>query len=79
MIRAIARRGVTILMIEHVMQAVMSLTEQVYVLSRRAASSRKGPPPAVARDPRRDRGLSRSRRGPPPEAGDRPCLSRSWR
>lgn len=32
-IRAIASRGVTILMIEHVMQAVMSLAEQVFVLA----------------------------------------------
>jgi len=32
-IRAIATRGVTILMIEHVMQAVMSLAEQVFVLA----------------------------------------------
>ncbi|HET7884806.1 MAG TPA: ABC transporter ATP-binding protein [Bradyrhizobium sp.] len=31
-IRAIRDRGITILMIEHVMQAVMSLAEQVYVL-----------------------------------------------
>ena len=31
-IRSIRERGVTILMIEHVMQAVMSLAEQVYVL-----------------------------------------------
>jgi branched-chain amino acid transport system ATP-binding protein len=32
-IRAIAEGGVTIVMIEHIMQAVMSLAEQVYVLS----------------------------------------------
>src|SRR5690349_16577855 len=32
-IRAIANRGVTIVMIEHIMQAVMSLAEQVFVLS----------------------------------------------
>jgi branched-chain amino acid transport system ATP-binding protein len=32
-IRAIRERGVTIMMIEHVMQAVMSLAEQVYVLA----------------------------------------------
>jgi branched-chain amino acid transport system ATP-binding protein len=32
-IRAIARRGVTILMIEHVMQAVMSLASHVFVLA----------------------------------------------
>ena len=31
-IRAIRERGVTIMMIEHVMQAVMSLAEQIYVL-----------------------------------------------
>jgi branched-chain amino acid transport system ATP-binding protein len=31
-IRTIRERGVTILMIEHVMQAVMSLAEQIYVL-----------------------------------------------
>ena len=31
-IRSIRERGVTILMIEHVMQAVMSLAEQIYVL-----------------------------------------------
>ena len=33
-IRAIRDRGVTIVMIEHVMQAVMSLAEHVFVLSR---------------------------------------------
>jgi branched-chain amino acid transport system ATP-binding protein len=32
MIRSLSRRGVTILMIEHVMQAVMSLAEHVFVL-----------------------------------------------
>ena len=32
-VRAIARSGVTVLMIEHVMQAVMSLAEQVWVLA----------------------------------------------
>jgi branched-chain amino acid transport system ATP-binding protein len=32
-IRAIANRGITIVMIEHVMQAVMSLAQHVYVLS----------------------------------------------
>ena len=31
-IHAIRDRGITIVMIEHVMQAVMSLAEQVYVL-----------------------------------------------
>ena len=32
-IRAVRSRGITIVMIEHVMQAVMSLAEQVYVLA----------------------------------------------
>ena len=32
-IQAIRARGITIVMIEHVMQAVMSLAEQVFVLA----------------------------------------------
>jgi branched-chain amino acid transport system ATP-binding protein len=32
-VRDIATRGVTVLMIEHVMQAVMNLAEQVWVLA----------------------------------------------
>ena len=47
MIRAIRERGVTILMIEHVMQAVMSLAEQVYVLVEGHTIS-QGPPATVA-------------------------------
>jgi branched-chain amino acid transport system ATP-binding protein len=48
-IRDIAARGVTILMIEHVMQAVMSLAETVYVLSEGRIIS-KGSPQEVASD-----------------------------
>ena len=33
MIRAIRDKGVTILLIEHVMQAVMSLSDEAYVLA----------------------------------------------
>jgi branched-chain amino acid transport system ATP-binding protein len=51
MIRAIRERGVTILMIEHVMQAVMSLAEQVYVLVEGHTIS-QGPPATVAADPK---------------------------
>jgi branched-chain amino acid transport system ATP-binding protein len=49
-IRGIRDAGVTVLMIEHVMQAVMNLAEQVYVLAngRMIAS---GPPGAVTNDP----------------------------
>jgi branched-chain amino acid transport system ATP-binding protein len=50
-IRAIRERGVTILMIEHVMQAVMSLAEQVYVLVEGHTIS-QGPPATVAADPK---------------------------
>jgi len=50
-IRAIRERGVAILMIEHVMQAVMNLCDHVHVLAggRMIAS---GPPRAVTADPR---------------------------
>jgi len=50
-IRAIRERGVTILMIEHVMQAVMSLAEQIYVLVEGHTISH-GPPATVAADPK---------------------------
>jgi branched-chain amino acid transport system ATP-binding protein len=50
-IRAIAGRGVTIVMIEHVMQAVMQLAAQVFVLSEGRIIA-TGSPQAVAGDPR---------------------------
>lgn len=50
-IRAIAARGVTILMIEHVMQAVMSLADQIYVLVEGHVIA-QGTPQAVAADPK---------------------------
>jgi branched-chain amino acid transport system ATP-binding protein len=49
-IRGIRDRGVTIMMIEHVMQAVMSLAEQVYVLAEGRVIA-QGPPASVAADP----------------------------
>ncbi len=48
-VRAIAARGVTILMIEHVMQAVMSLADQIYVLVEGHVIA-QGSPQAVAAD-----------------------------
>lgn len=48
-IRAIASRGVTILMIEHVMQAVMSLAEHVFVLAAGSIIA-QGTPLEVAAD-----------------------------
>lgn len=48
-IRGIRERGVTILLIEHVMQAVMSLAEQVYVLSEGKLIA-EGRPEDVTRD-----------------------------
>jgi branched-chain amino acid transport system ATP-binding protein len=50
-IRAICDRGVTIVMIEHVMQAVMSLAGFVFVLSEGRIVA-EGPPEAIAADPR---------------------------
>src|SRR5262252_3721523 len=50
-IRAIRNRGITIVMVEHVMQAVMSLAEHVFVLSEGRIIA-EGPPPAIATDPR---------------------------
>ena len=49
-IRSIRERGVTILMIEHVMQAVMSLAEQIYVLVEGHVIAR-GAPAEVAANP----------------------------
>jgi branched-chain amino acid transport system ATP-binding protein len=49
-IRDIRDRGVTILLIEHVMQAVMSLAEEVLVLAEGRLIA-QGPPRAVASDP----------------------------
>jgi branched-chain amino acid transport system ATP-binding protein len=50
-IHAIRDRGVTIVMIEHVMQAVMSLAEQVFVLAEGRIIA-MGPPQAIAADAR---------------------------
>jgi branched-chain amino acid transport system ATP-binding protein len=50
-IRAIAARGITIVMVEHVMQAVVSLAEHVLVLSEGRIIA-EGTPQAIARDPR---------------------------
>ena len=49
-IRAIRDGGVTVLMIEHVMQAVMALAEEIHVLSGGRIIARGGPE-EVARDP----------------------------
>jgi branched-chain amino acid transport system ATP-binding protein len=50
-IRAIRERGVTIMMIEHVMQAVMSLAEHVYVLVEGHVIA-QGEPAEIAANPR---------------------------
>jgi branched-chain amino acid transport system ATP-binding protein len=49
--RALSNDGITILMIEHVMQAVMSLAEHVFVLSEGRIIA-EGSPHAIASDPR---------------------------
>jgi len=50
MVRAIGKAGVAILLIEHVMQAVVSLAERVYVLNNGRVIA-DGPPAAIATDP----------------------------
>ena len=50
-IQAIRGRGITIVMIEHVMQAVMSLASQVFVLAEGRMIA-MGPPQAIAADKR---------------------------
>ena len=49
-VRAICDSGITILMVEHVMQAVMSLCGHIYVLAEGFIIA-EGPPDAVSRDP----------------------------
>src|SRR5262249_7002964 len=50
-IRAICDRGITIVMIEHVMQAVMSLAQHIFVLSEGRIIA-QGTPQDVANNPR---------------------------
>jgi branched-chain amino acid transport system ATP-binding protein len=49
-LRELNRAGLTILLIEHVMRAVMALATRVLVLHHGAAIA-QGPPQAVVRDP----------------------------
>jgi branched-chain amino acid transport system ATP-binding protein len=49
-IRAIRNDGVTILLIEHVMAAVMQLAEEIHVLAQGKLIA-SGPPAAIAADP----------------------------
>jgi branched-chain amino acid transport system ATP-binding protein len=49
-VRDLCRRGLTILMIEHVMQAVMSLAQHVFVLAEGRIIA-EGPPARVVADP----------------------------
>jgi branched-chain amino acid transport system ATP-binding protein len=51
LIRAINRRGIAILLIEHVMRAVMSLSGRIIVLNYGERIA-EGPPAAIANDPR---------------------------
>jgi branched-chain amino acid transport system ATP-binding protein len=51
LIRAIHRRGVTILLIEHVMKAVMALSQRILVLNYGEVIT-QGSPEEVVRDPK---------------------------
>ena len=73
-IRAISARGVAVVMIEHVMQAVMSLSERIFVLAEGRIIAEGTPGRSRGRSGG-GRSLSRSRRGG--EDRSRPCpLSR---
>ena len=50
-VRAIVARGITVLMTEHVMQAVMSLAMHIFVLAEGRVIA-EGTPQQVAADPR---------------------------
>jgi branched-chain amino acid transport system ATP-binding protein len=50
-VRAIRDRGITIVMVEHVMQAMMMLAEHVYVVAEGRLIA-EGPPSAVTTDPK---------------------------
>ncbi len=50
LIRAIAGRGVTIVLVEHVMEVVMPLSDRLVVLDS-GVKIAEGPPAAIARDP----------------------------
>ncbi len=51
LIRTIHRRGITIVLIEHVMKAVMALSQRVLVLNYGELIA-EGPPEAIVRDPK---------------------------
>jgi branched-chain amino acid transport system ATP-binding protein len=51
LVRALNARGVAVLLIEHVMRAVMSLSQRLVVINHGERIA-EGPPHAVARDPR---------------------------
>ena len=50
-VRAIRDEGVTILMIEHVMQAIMSISDRILVLDYGTLLIATGPPEEVANNP----------------------------
>jgi branched-chain amino acid transport system ATP-binding protein len=50
LIREIRREGTTVIMIEHIMKAIMALSDRVVVLHH-GEKIAEGPPPAVAADP----------------------------
>ncbi len=62
LIRAIRDRGITILLIEHVMQAVMELSDHAWVLNQ-GATDRRGRAAQARRRSGGDRGLSRQGHG----------------
>ena len=84
-IRRVRERGVTILIIEHLMQAIMSLSDRIVVLNF-GAEIRRRPAGGNGAGPASDRGLSGRPSSPPSCNGEREpwptrrCLkSRRWK
>ena len=68
LIRALRRRGITILMVEHIVRALLDLARRIVVLNA-GEKIADGPPAAVAADPRSSTPTSAARPG-----ARRPCL-----
>ena len=61
MVRAVRDRGVTVLLVEHDMPAVMRISDRIVVLNF-GEKIAEGTPAEIQSDPKSDRGLSRQRR-----------------
>ena len=79
LVRRIHGSGITLVIVEHIMEVIVSLAQRVVVFHQGREIAR-GTPREVTRDPGGDRGLSRPPQGEPGRTGERPLLEvRIWR